>query len=130
MVKRVVDMTQQVAADDTNKVDGTKVAQEVNELKEVVEIQKKVIEQEEKKRQALMLLQKPQLLTCTLCEQGIAPEAVRYYDVALLRKFMSVRGKIATRSRTGLCAKHQRAVVRAIKRARQIGLIPYIDTGL
>ena len=52
-------------------------------------------------------------------------EFVDYKDVALLRKFMSDRGKIRSRRVTGLCAKHQREVAMAIKNAREMALLPY-----
>ena len=54
-------------------------------------------------------------------------EFVDYKDVALLRKFMSERGKIRSRRVTGLTAKQQREVAIAIKNAREMGLLPYIQ---
>jgi len=54
-------------------------------------------------------------------------EYVDYKDVALLRKFMSDRGKIRSRRVTGLSAKKQREVAIAIKNAREMGLLPYIQ---
>lgn len=50
---------------------------------------------------------------------------INYKDVATLRKFISERGKILPRRITGNCAKHQRALTVAIKRARHIALMPY-----
>jgi small subunit ribosomal protein S18 len=52
-------------------------------------------------------------------------EVVDYKDVALLRKFMSDRGKIRSRRVTGLSAKRQREVAMAIKNAREMALLPY-----
>jgi small subunit ribosomal protein S18 len=52
-------------------------------------------------------------------------DVVDYKDVALLRKFMSDRGKIRSRRVTGLSAKRQREVATAIKNAREMGLLPY-----
>ena len=52
-------------------------------------------------------------------------EFVDYKDVALLRKFMSDRGKIRSRRVTGLDAKRQREVATAIKNAREMALLPY-----
>jgi small subunit ribosomal protein S18 len=52
-------------------------------------------------------------------------DLVDYKDVALLRKFMSDRGKIRSRRVTGLSAKRQREVAMAIKNAREMGLLPY-----
>ncbi len=50
---------------------------------------------------------------------------VDYKDVATLKKFVSERGKILPRRVTGNCARHQRAITTAIKRARNIALMPY-----
>ena len=50
---------------------------------------------------------------------------IDYKDVATLKKFISERGKILPRRVTGACTKHQREITRAIKRARQIALLPY-----
>jgi small subunit ribosomal protein S18 len=52
--------------------------------------------------------------------------AVDYKDVGTLRRFISSYMKIAPRRRSGLCAKHQRPVAAAIKRARQAALMPYV----
>ena len=51
--------------------------------------------------------------------------AIDYKDADKLKKFVSEKGKILPRRVTGLCAKHQREVTLAIKRARHIGLLPY-----
>ena len=53
---------------------------------------------------------------------------VDYKDIPLLRKFMSDRGKIRSRRVTGLGAKRQRQVARAIKNAREMALLPYVST--
>jgi small subunit ribosomal protein S18 len=50
---------------------------------------------------------------------------VDYKDVNLLRRFLSDRGKIRSRSNTGTCAQHQRDVATAIKTARELALLPY-----
>ena len=52
-------------------------------------------------------------------------EAIDYKDVAKLRRYMSERGKILPRRMTGTCAKHQRQLTEAIKRARHVALLPY-----
>ncbi len=49
-----------------------------------------------------------------------------YKDTAKLRRYLSERGKILPRRTTGTCAKHQRQLTTAIKRARQIALLPYV----
>ena len=51
---------------------------------------------------------------------------IDFKDVELLKKFITDRGKILPRRVTGNCAKHQRALTVAIKRARYIALMPYI----
>lgn len=48
-----------------------------------------------------------------------------YKDVAALEKFISDRAKILGKDRTGICAKHQRMISLAIKRARHLALLPY-----
>ena len=61
---------------------------------------------------------------CIFCtEEG---KTIDYKDIATLRKFVSERGKILPRRVTGTCAKHQREITTAIKRARHIGLMPYV----
>lgn len=62
---------------------------------------------------------------CLFCaEKDLQPD---YKDVATLRKFIAESGKILPRRMSGTCAKHQRAVTTAIKRARQVALLPYSD---
>ena len=53
---------------------------------------------------------------------------VDYKDIALLRKFMSDKGKIRSRRVTGLSAKRQRQVAIAIKNAREMAMLPYVST--
>lgn len=60
---------------------------------------------------------------CSFCVDRV--EAIDYKDVARLRKYVSERGKIFSRRATGTCARHQRALTTAIKRARHIALLPY-----
>ena len=50
---------------------------------------------------------------------------IDYKDVASLKKYVSERGKILPRRITGTCAKHQRALTIAVKRARHVALLPY-----
>ena len=54
-------------------------------------------------------------------------KTVDYKDVELLKKFISPSGKITSRRITGTCAKYQRMVAVAIKRARFMALLPYIE---
>ncbi|MBQ9144947.1 MAG: 30S ribosomal protein S18 [Clostridia bacterium] len=60
---------------------------------------------------------------CIFCVEK--RDDVDYKDVAKLRKFVSENGKISPRRSTGTCAKHQRAVTTAVKRARQMALLPF-----
>lgn len=60
---------------------------------------------------------------CVFCGKE---KAIDYKDVATLSKYVSERGKILPRRITGNCAKHQRALTVAVKRARHIALMPYV----
>lgn len=60
---------------------------------------------------------------CSFCTDKIA--YIDYKDVGRLRRYVSERGKILPRRITGNCARHQRQLTRAIKRARNIALMPY-----
>ena len=60
---------------------------------------------------------------CIYCADKI--NVIDYKDVIKLRKSLSERGKILPRRITGNCAKHQRAMTVAIKRARHVALMPY-----
>ena len=60
---------------------------------------------------------------CKFCVEKI--DYVSYKDVKLLAPFIPERGKIQPRRISGVCATHQRALQNAIKRARQIALVPY-----
>ena len=62
---------------------------------------------------------------CAFCAEKV--EHIDYKDAAKLRKFVSERSKILPRRITGTCAKHQRELTTAIKRARQIAILPYIS---
>ena len=60
---------------------------------------------------------------CQFCAEKAT--YVDYKDVALLRKFVSERGKIRARRVTGNCSQHQRLVSTAVKNAREMALLPY-----
>ena len=60
---------------------------------------------------------------CVFCQDKI--ERIDYKDTGRLRKLTTERGKILPRRISGTCAKHQRQLTVAIKRARQIALLPY-----
>ena len=61
---------------------------------------------------------------CEFCEHK--NEKIDYKDAVKLRKFLTERGKIAPRRNSGTCAKHQRELATAIKRARVMALLPYV----
>ncbi len=62
---------------------------------------------------------------CAFCEEKL--DTLDYKDVNRIKKFISERGKILPRRISGTCAKHQRAVTTAVKRARHIALVPYVN---
>jgi len=61
---------------------------------------------------------------CKFCAEKI--DYINYKDVRLLAPFLPERGKIQPRRISGTCAKHQRKLQTAIKRARQLALVPYV----
>ena len=61
---------------------------------------------------------------CAFCVDKVT--YIDYKDAAKLKRFMSERSKILPRRTTGTCAAHQRQLTEAIKRARQIALLPYV----
>lgn len=67
---------------------------------------------------------RPRKKVCQCCQEKITH--IDYKDIARLKKYTTERGKILPRRITGACAKHQRMVTRAIKRARSIALLPYV----
>ncbi|MBL7124971.1 MAG: 30S ribosomal protein S18 [Dehalococcoidales bacterium] len=66
----------------------------------------------------------PRRKVCSLCIDNV--KVIDYKDPVKLRRYISDRGKIEPRRRTGTCAKHQRALALAIKRARHLALLPYV----
>ena len=60
---------------------------------------------------------------CAFCGKD---NVIDYKDTAKLKRYVSERGKILPRRITGTCAKHQRALTVAIKRARHVALMPYV----
>ncbi len=63
---------------------------------------------------------------CQFCRQNAEP--IDYKNIAVLRKYMSDRGKIRARRVTGACSIHQRRIAMAIKNAREMALLPYTQT--
>ena len=62
---------------------------------------------------------------CSFCQDKV--DYIDYKDVAKLRRYVSERAKILPRRATGTCAAHQRKLTIAIKRARQVALMPYVN---
>ncbi|HIU00971.1 MAG TPA: 30S ribosomal protein S18 [Candidatus Coproplasma excrementavium] len=60
---------------------------------------------------------------CVFCQEKV--ESIDYKDVARLKKFITEGGKIVPRRMSGTCAKHQRELSKAIKRARIAALLPF-----
>ena len=60
---------------------------------------------------------------CVFCENS--EQRINYKEFKFLRKFLTEQGKIIPGHVTGVCAKHQRQLGRAVKRARNIALLPY-----
>lgn len=63
---------------------------------------------------------------CAFCTERLGTPD--YKDVKRLQRFLSDRGKILPRRRTGTCARHQRSLTTAIKRARHMALLPFVVT--
>ena len=61
---------------------------------------------------------------CQLCKENV--EYLDYKDTKLLRKFITDRGKIKPSRVTGNCTQHQKMVAQAVKRAREMALMPYV----
>ena len=61
---------------------------------------------------------------CVFCGKD---NVIDYKDTAKLKKYVSERGKILPRRITGNCARHQRALTSAVKRARHLALMPYVQ---
>lgn len=60
---------------------------------------------------------------CAFCSEKKTPD---YKDIEILKKYVSERGKILSAEKTGNCAKHQRQLTSAIKRARYLAMLPFV----
>ncbi|MBV8367845.1 MAG: 30S ribosomal protein S18 [Candidatus Eremiobacteraeota bacterium] len=76
------------------------------------------------KRAAAKKDRRPKRKVCTFCAERL--EDLDYKDTTRLRKYISERGKILPRRISGNCASHQRALTRAVKRARIIAILPFV----
>lgn len=89
------------------------------ENEEVVE---KAQDQQPMEKEYKKIRRQPRRKVCAFCAEKLT---IDYKDVARLRKYITEKGKILPRRQTGTCAKHQREIANAIKRARYMALIPY-----
>ncbi|MEZ4812172.1 MAG: 30S ribosomal protein S18 [Caldisericia bacterium] len=67
---------------------------------------------------------RPRKKICVFCAEHM--DYIDYKDINRLKRFVSETGRIHSRRQTGTCAKHQRRLVTAIKRAREIALLPFV----
>ena len=70
-------------------------------------------------------MRRPRRKVCNFCVDKM--DYIDYKDVARLRRYLTERGKIMPRRMSGTCAKHQRHLAMAIKRARVMALLPYVQ---
>lgn len=71
-------------------------------------------------------LRKPKKKICEFCKNKVS--FIDYKDTALLRRYISDRGKIRARRVTGNCSQHQRDIAIAVKNSREMALLPYTST--
>ena len=81
------------------------------------------MERQERENKGGRMQRKPRKKVCQFCVDRA--EKIDYKDIAKLKKCMTERSKILPRRVTGTCAKHQRELTTAIKRARYVALLPY-----
>ncbi len=67
----------------------------------------------------------PKRKICLFCSDKVT--VIDYKDPSKLRRYISDRGKIEPRRKTGTCAKHQRTLAISLKRARHLALLPYVS---
>lgn len=75
------------------------------------------------KRNKYKLKRKPVARNCSFCDNKVLPN---YKETDTLYKFLTERGKIIGKSRTGICSKHHRILTRELKKARYLSLLPYV----
>jgi len=92
---------------------------------EVVEAEAKEVVSTETQEKPMKKFRKPsKKKVCAFCVAG--ENEIDYKDVAKLRKFITEKGKILPRRQTGVCSYHQRKLAKAIKKARNLALLPYV----
>ena len=82
-------------------------------------------EREKNEKSTVRPMKRTRKKVCAFCVDKA--EHIDYKDVAKLRRYLSERAKIVPRRVTGTCARHQRELTVAIKRARQAALLPYVS---
>jgi len=75
------------------------------------------------KKETKTRFRRPRRKVCHFCAGKV--KEIDYKDITALKKYVTERGKILPRRTSGNCAKHQRALTNAIKRARILALLPY-----
>ena len=83
------------------------------------------MERSERSERPMNRDRRPRRKVCAFCADKI--EMIDYKDIPRLRRYLSERGKIVPRRVTGTCARHQRQLTTAIKRARHLALLPYVS---
>ncbi|OGG23726.1 30S ribosomal protein S18 [Candidatus Gottesmanbacteria bacterium RIFCSPLOWO2_01_FULL_43_11b] len=70
-------------------------------------------------------IKKPRIVPtdCPFCKNKTEPD---YKEIGTLGKYLSERGKILARTRTGICNQHQKAITKSVKRARYVALLPFV----
>ena len=86
------------------------------EMNEVIQSEEKVVAKKFKRPAKRKV--------CSFCVEHMSE--IDYKDVAKLRRYVTEKGKILPRRQTGTCAEHQRTLTVAIKRAREMALLPYV----
>ncbi len=94
-------------------------------MAEIVKAEEKVEKLEKTEKIVTKKFRKPsKKKVCAFCVAG--EKQIDYKDVAKIKKYITEKGKILPRRQTGVCAYHQRELCAAIKRARNIALLPYV----
>lgn len=77
-----------------------------------------------KRKARRKIIVRPIYDSCQFCDKNVTPD---YKDPELLKGFMNDRARILSRERSNVCYRHQKALGVAVKRARFLGLLPYVE---
>ncbi len=77
----------------------------------------------DKRKKAVKII--PRAEKCAFCEEKKNP---LWSEVEVLKTFLTSRGRIMSKSYTGLCSKHQKLLAKAIKQARHLALLPFVTS--